>query len=114
MVNVAGLLAAKFMRRSAEVGVRRALGASRRAIVLQHLIEASAVCVLGGVLAWPLTLLGLTLLRMQDQGFTDLAHMDTAMFGALFVLALLVGVLVGLLPSWRVSLVQPGLQIKSA
>lgn len=114
MVNVAGLLAAKFMRRSAEVGVRRALGASRRAIMLQHLMEASVVCVLGGVLAWPLTLLGLSLLRMQDQGFTDLARMDTAMFGALFALALLVGVLVGLLPSWRVSLVQPGLQIKSA
>jgi putative ABC transport system permease protein len=114
MVNVAGLLAAKFMRRSAEVGVRRALGASRRAVMLQHLIEAGTVCVLGGVLAWPLTLLGLSLLRMQDQGFTDLAHLDATMFGALFALALLVGILVGWLPAWRVSLVQPGLQIKSA
>lgn len=114
MVNVAGLLAAKFMRRSSEVGIRRAMGASRRAVMVQHLAEASAVCMLGGLLAWPLTLLGLYLLRMQDQGFTDLAHLDVAMFGALFVLALLVGVLVGLLPSWRVSLVQPGLQIKSA
>jgi putative ABC transport system permease protein len=113
MVNVAGLLAAKFMRRGGEVGIRRALGATRRTIMLQHLIEAGMVCTLGGVLAWPLTLLGLALLRMQDQGFTDLAHLDEAMFGALFGMALLVGVLVGLLPSWRVSLVQPGLQIKT-
>jgi putative ABC transport system permease protein len=51
---------------------------------------------------------------MQDQGFTDLAHLDATMFGALFALALLVGLLVGWLPAWRVSLVQPGLQIKSA
>lgn len=114
MVNVAGLLAAKFMRRGVEVGIRRALGASRRAVMLHHLLEAGMVCLLGGVLAWPLTLLGLTLLRMQDQGFTDLAHLDVAMFAALFALALGVGVLVGLLPSWRVSMVQPGLQVKSA
>lgn len=114
MVNVAGLLAAKFMRRSGEIGIRRALGAPRAAVVLQHLIEAAVVCLLGGLLAWPLTLLGLTLLRMQDQGFTDLARLDLPMFGALFVLALLVGVLVGLLPSWRVSMVQPGLQVKEA
>jgi putative ABC transport system permease protein len=114
MVNVAGLLAAKFMRRGAEVGIRRALGASRRAVMVHHLFEAGMVCLLGGVLAWPLTLLGLALLRMQDQGFTDLARLDTNMFAALFALALGVGVLVGLLPSWRVSMVQPGLQVKSA
>jgi putative ABC transport system permease protein len=114
MVNVAGLLAAKFMRRSAEVGIRRALGASRSAVVTQHLLEAAVVCLFGGLLAWPLTLLGLALLRMQDKGFTDLARLDLPMFGALFALALLVGVLVGLVPSWRVSMVQPGLQVKSA
>jgi putative ABC transport system permease protein len=114
MVNVTGLLAAKFMRRSAEVGIRRALGAPRRAVMLQHMIEAGAVCMLGGVLAWPLTLLGLALLRMQEQGFTDLARLDVSMFGALFVLATLVGVLVGFLPAWLVSMVQPGLQVKSA
>ncbi|XRD86102.1 ABC transporter permease [Dyella acidisoli] len=114
MVNVAGLLAAKFMRRSVEVGIRRALGASRRAVMLHHLFEAGMVCFLGGALAWPLTLLGLALLRMQDQGFTDLARLDVAMFAALFALALGVGALVGLLPSWRVSMVQPGLQVKSA
>jgi putative ABC transport system permease protein len=114
MANVAGLLAAKFMRRSAEIGIRRALGAPRRAVIAQHLLEASAVCILGGVLAWPLTLLGLALLRMQDQGFTDLAHLDMTMFGALFALALVVGVVVGWLPSWRIAMVQPGLQVKSA
>jgi len=114
MVNVAGLLAAKFMRRGAEVGIRRALGASRRAVMLHHLLEAGMVSLLGGVLAWPLTLLGLALLRMQEQGFTDLARLDVAMFAGLFALALAVGVLVGLLPSWRVAMVQPGLQVKSA
>jgi len=114
MVNVAGLLAAKFLRRSGEIGIRRALGAPRRAVFMQHVLEAGAVSVLGGLLALPLTLLGLWILRLQDQGFTDLARLDPLMFGGLFVLALAVGVLVGLLPAWRASTVEPGLQVKSA
>ncbi|WP_158885819.1 ABC transporter permease [Rhodanobacter sp. L36] len=114
MVNVAGLLAAKFMRRSGEIGIRRALGATRGSIFTQHVIEASVVCVIGGVLALPLTMLGLKILRLQDDGFTDLAKLDPLMFTGLFVLALAVGVLVGLLPAWRASAVEPGLQVKSA
>jgi putative ABC transport system permease protein len=113
MVNVAGLLTAKFLRRSAEIGIRRALGAPRGAVFMQHVLEATVVSALGGVLALPLTLLGLWILRMQDQGFTDLARLDPAMFGGLFVLALAVGVLVGVLPAWRASTVEPGLQVKS-
>lgn len=114
MVNVAGLLTAKFLRRSAEIGIRRALGAPRRAIFAQHVLEATVVSAVGGVLALPLTLLGLWILRMQDQGFTDLARLDPLMFGGLFALALAVGVLVGVLPAWRASTVEPGLQVKSA
>lgn len=113
MVNVAGLLSARFLRRSGEVGIRRALGAPRRAVFQQHVLEAGLVCLVGGVLAWPLTLLGLWILRQQGDGFSGLARLDPAMFGALFGLALLVGVLVGLLPAWRVAMVEPGLQIKS-
>ncbi|HEY9131140.1 MAG TPA: ABC transporter permease, partial [Dyella sp.] len=40
LVNTVGLLLAKFMRRAAEIGVRRALGASRREVYMQFLIEA--------------------------------------------------------------------------
>lgn len=114
MVNVAGLLAAKFLRRGGEIGIRRALGAPRRAVFTQHVLEATVVSLLGAVLALPLTELGLWILRIQAQGFTDLARLDPVMFGGLFALAMAVGVLVGVLPAWRASTVEPGLQVKSA
>ena len=114
MANVAGLLAARFLRRGPEIGIRRALGAPRLAIFQQHVFEAAMICLVGGVLALPLTLFGLWTLRLQDNGFTDLAHLDPVMFAALFVLALAVGVVTGWLPAWRASRVEPGLQVKSA
>jgi putative ABC transport system permease protein len=113
MANVAGLLTAKFLRRSGEIGIRRALGAPRRVVFMQYVLEATAVSALGGAVALPLTLLGLWIVRLQDQGFTDLARLDPLMFAGLFGLALLVGVLVGVLPAWRASTVEPGLQVKS-
>jgi len=113
MLNVAGLLSARFLRRSGEVGMRRALGAPRRAVFLQHVLESGLACLAGGVLALPLTLLGLWILRQQGNDFAGLAHLDPAMFATLFMLALAVGALVGLLPAWRVSVVEPGLQVKS-
>lgn len=112
MVNVAGLLSARFLRRSGDVGIRRALGAPRRAVFLQHVLESGLACLVGGMLALPLTLLGLWVLRQQSSDFSGLAHLDPAMFVALFALALAVGVLVGLLPAWRMSRVEPGLQVK--
>ena len=114
MVNVAGLLAARFLRRSAEIGVRRALGAPRRAIFAQCLWEAGMAGVLGGALALPLTMFGLWVVRRQKLGYTDLAHLDPLMFAGMFVLALATGLLVGVLPAWRACIVQPGLQVKSA
>src|SRR5699024_10633191 len=47
LVNTTGLLLAKFLRRSAEIGVRRALGAPRRELYRQFLIEAGMVGVPG-------------------------------------------------------------------
>ena len=114
LVNVAGLLAARFLRRSTEIGVRRALGAPRRAIFAQCLGEAGLAGLAGGVLALPLTLFGLWIVRRQNLGYTELARLDPAMFAALFALALGAGVLVGVLPAWRACRVEPGLQVKSA
>src|SRR5262249_2508853 len=40
LINTVGLLLTKFLRRSVEIGVRRALGASKRSIFVQLLVEA--------------------------------------------------------------------------
>lgn len=113
MFNVIGLLTARFLRRSTEIGIRRALGASRLAVFAQHIGEATLVCLAGGLLALPMTELGAWILRRQGDDFSPLVRSDPWMFGALFAIAIVVGTAVGIVPAWRASTVEPGLQVKS-
>ena len=113
LVNTVGLLLAKFMRREPEIGVRRALGASRRAVFAQYLVEAGAIGIVGGVAGLGLALLGLWAVRQQPASYAELAHLDLPMLLATFALALASSVLAGLLPAWRAMQVAPAIQLKS-
>jgi putative ABC transport system permease protein len=113
LVNTVGLLLAKFLRRGSEIGVRRALGASRAAIFSQCLVEAGAIGVAGGVLGLGLSLLGLWAVRLQPASYAELAHLDVGMLALTFVLAIVASVLAGLLPAWRAMQVTPAIQLKS-
>ncbi|HVI24692.1 MAG TPA: ABC transporter permease [Xanthomonadaceae bacterium] len=113
LLNTVGLLLAKFMRRSSEIGVRRALGASRRAIFAQYLVEAGAIGMVGGMAGLGLALLGLWAVRQQPADYAELARLDPAMLLTTFVIALASSVLAGLLPAWRAMQVAPAIQLKS-
>jgi putative ABC transport system permease protein len=113
LLNTVGLLLAKFLRRSSEIGVRRALGASRRAIFAQCLVEAGTVGLVGGVLGLGLALLGLWAVRQQPASYNSLAHLDVSMLVATFVIAVVASLLAGILPAWRACQVAPAIQLKS-
>jgi putative ABC transport system permease protein len=113
LINTVGLMLAKFMRRAGELGVRRALGASRRALFGQLLLESGVVGLVGGVLGLLLALLGLWLVRQQPSTYARLAHMDSTMLATTFVIAVVATMLAGLLPAWRACRVAPALQLKA-
>ena len=113
LLNTVGLLLAKFLRRSGEIGVRRALGASRREIFVQYLVEAGTVGLAGGALGLGLAALGLWAVRQQAASYAELAHFNPPMLLLTFVLALVASLLAGLLPAWRAMQVTPAIQLKS-
>ena len=113
LLNTVGLLLAKFLRRSSEIGVRRALGASRRDIFAQCLVEAGTIGLVGGALGLGLALLGLWAVRQQPSSYAELAQLDPAMLMLTIVLAIGASVLAGLLPAWRACEVTPAIQLKS-
>ncbi|HEU4372925.1 MAG TPA: ABC transporter permease [Telluria sp.] len=113
LVNTIGLLLAKFSVRAAEVGIRRALGASRKEIFRQFLVETAVVGLAGGILGLVLSGAALALIAMQSKEMGNIAHMDWVMLAFTFVLSVFAAVIAGLLPTWRACQVTPAMQLKS-
>jgi putative ABC transport system permease protein len=113
LFNTVGLLLAKFMRRSGEIGVRRALGAPRRAIFAQVLTEAGTIGLAGGILGLALAELGLWAVRQQSEEMAALVYLDSSMLLMTFALAVVASLLAGLLPAWRAMRISPSMQLKT-
>lgn len=113
LFNTIGLLLAKFLRRSGEIGVRRALGASRAAVFAQCMMESGVIGLIGGFFGLLLTMLGLWLIRQQPVAYADLARLDVPMFLITFGLAVGASLLAGVLPALRACRVAPAWQLKT-
>jgi putative ABC transport system permease protein len=113
LVNTVGLMLAKFLRRSGELSVRRALGASRRALFAQLLTESGVIGIAGGAGGLLLALFGLWMVRHRTSDYAALAHLDPTMLLMTFALAISASLLAGILPAWRACNVAPALQLKS-
>jgi putative ABC transport system permease protein len=113
MLNIVALLLAKFLRRSGEISVRRAMGARTRDIFVQFGIESALVGVAGGLLGLGISQIGLWSIRQRPDDYAHLASMDPSMLVGTVVLAIVASVLAGMLPAWRACRVPPALQLKT-
>jgi putative ABC transport system permease protein len=113
MINTVGLLLAKFLRRSGEIGVRRALGASRLAIAAQFGVEAGTIGAAGGLFGLMLTWAGIQAMRgLLPRQIAALAHIDPLLLWQTLLLAVIATVLAGLYPISRAMYVRPSLQLR--
>jgi putative ABC transport system permease protein len=119
IVNVVGLLLAKFLNNAALTGLRRALGASRRDVVRQHLAEVTMLGLAGGVLGLLLGVIGLIGIRsLYDfeytrEAYEKLTTIDLPVALATLALALLAGAVAGLYPAWRIGRTAPAAYLKT-
>jgi putative ABC transport system permease protein len=114
LLNAMGLMLAKLMGRSADIGVRRALGASRAAIFWQCLVETAVVGLVGGVFGLVLTALGLWTARsVLPSEFVAVTHLDSADMLVALILGVGSTIAAGLYPTWRAAHVQPAWQLKA-
>jgi putative ABC transport system permease protein len=113
LINTIGLLLAKFTRKSGEIGLRRALGASKPQLFMQHIIESGVIGISGGVLGLVFTLAGLWMVRVLYEGFGNVARLDWMMVLTTVGLSILAAVLAGLYPTWRACQIAPAAQLKT-
>jgi putative ABC transport system permease protein len=121
LINTVGLLLAKFLNGAALTGIRRALGASRRQIFAQHMVETGLLAAAGALLGLGLGALGLWGLRtlysilaqFGDTGHQELARFDMASVSIAVGLAAVAAIAAGLYPAWRVGRLPPAVYLKS-
>jgi len=101
-IGIMNIMFVSVAERTREIGIRKAIGAKRRTILLQFLVEAATICFIGGAIglgiAWPLTLL------LQQYMPVTLSPM---VVGLALLVSLLTGVLSGFVPAWRAARMNP-------
>jgi putative ABC transport system permease protein len=101
-IGIMNIMFVSVAERTREIGVRKAIGAKRRTILLQFLIEAACICLIGGAIAlaiaWPVTLL------MQK---VMPAAMSPMIVGVSLLVSAVTGVLSGFFPAWRAARMDP-------
>jgi len=114
LINAIGLMLAKFNSRASEIGVRRAVGATRGAVFAQCLIETAAIGLSGGIAGVGLTVLGLVGIRgVFPEEIARLARFDLQSMAITLTVALVATVCAGTYPAWRASRAQPAWQLKA-
>jgi putative ABC transport system permease protein len=101
-IGIMNIMFVSVAERTREIGIRKAVGAKRRAILIQFLTESAAICLfsglLGVVLAFPLTFLLKQFLP---------AHMSLLVVAAALLVSILTGVVSGFFPAWRAAKMNP-------
>lgn len=109
-MGIMNMMGTAVLERTREIGLRRAVGARRRDILWQFLIEAGIISLVGGVLGLAIGA-GISLAIVWLTGFPLLPSM-VVILGAL-VISVLVGLLSGLLPARRAARLEPVAALRS-
>lgn len=116
LLNTIGLLLAKFLGKATEIGTRRALGASRKVLFQQYLVEAGLVGLAGGILGLGLAWLGLKGIVAQFPSEPQIANfmvLDWNMAFAAVGLAIVSSLITAIYPTWRACSIQPAAYLKA-
>jgi putative ABC transport system permease protein len=116
-VGLANIMLVSVTQRTREIGILKALGATRRGILAQFLLEAMAIVTIGGALGvaagWTATALIQTLPLLgplfKDTSGTGDIHLTVSLFAILTSTMLLeiVGLIAGMLPAIKASRLDP-------
>jgi len=109
-VSVSNTALVSVMERRSEIGLRRAVGAARRAVAMQFVWESTVIGLIGGLFG--------TVLGVNVTAFVSLYRdwqivFDPTLLAAGPVIGAVVGVVAGVYPAWRASRIPPAVTLRA-
>ena len=102
-VGVMNIMFVSVTERTREIGIRKAIGARRRSVLMQFLFESSVICLIGGVIGIAIA----ALLTFVIDAVLMPASLSPGILLTAVVISILVGVLSGIVPAWRGARLDP-------
>jgi len=113
LLSTIALLLTKFVGKKGETSLRRALGASRKVIFNQQIVEVAVIGFVGGLIGLFLAGLGLRGIQYLYDAPNGLVTLDWIMVLTAIGLAIVSSMIAGLYPAWRVCSIPPAAQLKT-
>ena len=108
--GIANIMFVTVKERTPIIGLKKAIGAKKRSILSEFLLESATICILGG-------LIGLLLVYLLTVVFTKLFDFPVFISGGILFLAIsicvIIGILAGLIPALSASRLDPVVAIRS-
>ncbi|MEO6684046.1 MAG: ABC transporter permease [Ginsengibacter sp.] len=108
--GIANIMFVTVKERTSMIGLKKALGAKKRSILLEFLLEAAIICILGG-------LVGLLLVFLLTLVLTNLfdfpVFISTGILSLAISICIFIGILSGMIPAYTASRLDPVVAIRS-
>ena len=104
-IGIMNIMLVSVTERTREIGLRKAVGAKRRDVLVQFLVEAITLSVLGGIIGITLGVAGATAISTAFETFDAVVGTDAVLTSLFFSMA--VGLFFGIYPAYRASRLNP-------
>ena len=110
-IGIMNIMLVTVTERTREIGIRRAIGAERRSIVAQFLIEAGMICGIGGLIGIAIGFLGTA---VASKLLLKMVLLPSPLITAgAFVFSVALGILFGMFPAIKASKLQPVVALRA-
>lgn len=110
LFGVANIMFVSVRERTGQIGLKKAIGAKRRVILTEFLLESSFLCIIGGIIGLGLVFI-LTKILSGALDFPVFVSVSNMVWT--FIICVLVGIIAGIIPAYKASRMDPVVAIRS-